>query len=147
MLKERFQYENSLHHYPNNHNNSHHNRYNYQFLNMIKKLSKQTHNQHYPSKTGFHFPTIRYSYYIQVQKSRHLYIQACNKLIVLLTYQMHHRKLNQGCIIQHDSCYISYVIHRWYPFSQLSEKVLRKGGNCPENWEIFAVVHFFLISA
>ena len=38
------------------------------------------------------------------------------------------------------------MIHRWYPFSQhlnslkkCCEKgaVLRKGGNCPEKWEIF----------
>ena len=41
---------------------------------------------------------------------------------------------------------ITYNIHRWYPFSQhlnalkkCCEKgaVLRKGGNCPEKWEIF----------
>ena len=72
-------------------------------LNKIKNFSKQTHTQHYSSKTGFQFLTIR-SYHMKNYKCRRWYIQVYNKLILPLKYQKIHRKLYPGCVMLHLLC-------------------------------------------
>ena len=68
-------------------------------LNKIKNFSKQTHTQHYSSKTGFQFLTIRL-YNMKYYKCRR-HIQVYNKQNLPLNHQIHHRKLDPGCVKLH----------------------------------------------